>query len=68
MKWAEQQLEKQRQLLIFARARMHHARYIIRQNDDWVVEVSQMKNIADENTSSFSDAIWTNSSQGADSI
>ncbi len=40
-----------------ARVRMHHARYIIRQNDDWVVEISQMKNIADENTSSFSDAI-----------
>ncbi len=47
---------------------MHHARYIIRQNDDWVVEILQMKNIADENTSSFSDAIWTNGSQGGDSI
>lgn len=26
-----------------AHVKMHHARYIIRQNDDWVVEILQMK-------------------------
>lgn len=28
-----------------AHVRMHHARYIIKQNDDWVVEILQIKNI-----------------------
>lgn len=28
-----------------AHVKMHHARYIIKQNDDWVVEILQMKKI-----------------------
>lgn len=62
MKWAERHFEKQRQLLVLLTSRCISLATSSDRMMTGLVKLRKWKNIADENTSSFSDAIWKSGS------